>query len=519
MVSSQKVPRSVQTCAHCQHKVAYTLHVPPKPHEDHQLRAGQVPSRRHTRSAMKQAEAQLQTVKEEIQKMSNALATLKSMKGELREVIARQRTYLAPIRRLPIELLVEIFRWSCMPTIEYIHPRDPFQFAGLEIAAVCKLWRDIMYNNPRLWTEVPLPTQARARGFSYAQRNYLRRFDHCLEATQGLPLLRIVEARMHSLPHIIKYTAQWQDLRLTGVSHSYLESLSHCSFAVLHTLELDLNVFMQDDETWNDTDVFLDAPALRTVHIKSHWDSAIIPRLPWANIASLDTQCTHMYALRILARCDSLRHWSHSEMPEDEVDPLDPPTPVVLPHLQTMWLSYLDMIMDDIPDDRRADASRTLDHVTTPALSKLSLGWDDEYGTPVIYTRSYLSSFFERSKCPLRELDLRYPPLSERTYMPSQCDLRRLSWFSPGAMPLLDEDIARLAALSSCGKPLLWPNLAEVWLSNCQCSGEALVEMVEARRSAGCPLQCLDIDNFVPTNPNEDAMRKLRSLVPKFDCY
>ena len=100
---------------------------------------------------MKQAKAQLRVFQEEVQKMSNALSILQSMEGELREVVARDRTYLAPIRRLPVELLVEIFSWSCSPRrgilYEDTSPAGPFRFTALDISSVCKLWRGAYAHN------------------------------------------------------------------------------------------------------------------------------------------------------------------------------------------------------------------------------------------------------------------------------------------------------------------------------------------------------------------------------------
>ncbi|KAL1671953.1 hypothetical protein EV122DRAFT_284422 [Schizophyllum commune] len=525
MVSSQKVPRSVQTCMHCKHEVTYTHHAPPKPYEDHQLRAGQVPSRRHTRSAMKQAKAQLRVFQEEVQKMSNALAILKSMEGELREVVARHRTYLAPIRRLPVELLVEIFSLSCSPRrgifYEDTSPAGPFRFTALDISSVCKLWRDVMYSNPRIWTHMLLPTQAQLMGNLRKQDAFLRRLDRCFSAMRGLPLVQTIVDEHLSLPCIVQYSAQWGYLCVSSPSHSLLNTLSHPtrSYTHLHTFDFDVEMFLLPDEEWDDTDFLLEAPALRNVRVRNSWDHQFIPRLPWANLSSLETSSLYAYALRILAKCDALCYWKHSEDAFPDPEPIDV-RPVILPHLQTMYVCYLDVTMYDMPHDQKSDAARLLDYITAPALTKLTLHWNYE-DTPAVYTRPYVAPFLARSRCRLRELAMTSIPTSERTYMPIQCDLHTLEYEPWKDMPLSDEDVARFAALSSNGKPLLWPNLSELTLGTVKCRAEALLEMVEARRSAGCPLQCLNIDTSVlpGPNPNEDAMRKLKSLVPYLHIY
>ncbi|KAL1715632.1 hypothetical protein EV715DRAFT_207045 [Schizophyllum commune] len=534
MVSSQKVPRSVLTCTHCQHEVVYTHHAPPKPYEDHQLRAGQVPSRRHTRSAMKQAKAQLRVVQEEVQKMSTALAILKSMEGELREVVARQRTYLAPIRRLPVELLVEIFKWSCIQEItDYpwaSYSSGPFSFTALEISSVCRLWRgaclyipsrpqlNIMHDNPCVWAQMSMP------GASHLQdphRVFLKRLDLCFKAMRGLPLVQRIVAHPHALSVTAEYTSQWQDVRLPHAEFNILRRLNDRPYPHLHTLSFDVQHFTQDmdpDEECDDIDAFLDAPALRRVRLTNETESSVVPHLPWANLLSLRTTSTYAYALTLLAKCKSLRHWEHSEVvTENEDDPPVLPIPVMLPCLQSMRIVDLDMQVSPIMDNNSDGAVWTLDYITAPAVTKLQLYGPEPDAPSPVYAGPYLASFLARSNCPLRELTLFDMRASERTYVPTHCDIHTFEYAAMEDAPLSDLDLARFAALDSNGKPLLWPNLKIlVFLGQNHFRAEAVVEIVAARCSAGCPLQRLYIDNSTSSVPGKDAMRKLRSLVPDF---
>ncbi|KAJ7046484.1 hypothetical protein C8F04DRAFT_1387988 [Mycena alexandri] len=63
-------------------------------------------------------------------------------------IVARLQAVIAPVHKLPAELLAEIFRFHC----------DPFPFTIGKVQSlshVCGYWRRVAITTPRLWTEVP----------------------------------------------------------------------------------------------------------------------------------------------------------------------------------------------------------------------------------------------------------------------------------------------------------------------------------------------------------------------------
>ncbi|KAF7308185.1 hypothetical protein HMN09_00666300 [Mycena chlorophos] len=67
------------------------------------------------------------------------------------------RTLLAPVRRLPTDVLVEIFSDCIAEDIKSLHyyTNDPLK-APLLLGHVCSLWRNVVLCTPQLWTNLVL---------------------------------------------------------------------------------------------------------------------------------------------------------------------------------------------------------------------------------------------------------------------------------------------------------------------------------------------------------------------------
>jgi hypothetical protein len=63
--------------------------------------------------------------------------------------VSQARCYLAPIRRLPTELLSEVFT--------FVFYADAA--AAWKLAAVCRLWRELALISPLLWSKIQLETK------------------------------------------------------------------------------------------------------------------------------------------------------------------------------------------------------------------------------------------------------------------------------------------------------------------------------------------------------------------------
>lgn len=79
-------------------------------------------------------------------------------KSALEERVLHTQSYLAPIRRLPLELVREVF-YCCF---------DDHPCIAWVLASVCKSWRRLSLGMPRIWSKVgsSIPTSRFAFPFS-----------------------------------------------------------------------------------------------------------------------------------------------------------------------------------------------------------------------------------------------------------------------------------------------------------------------------------------------------------------
>jgi hypothetical protein len=76
-----------------------------------------------------------------------AITRLANEKKSLDEEAARTRAYLSPVRRLPAELLREIFLWNF----------EEHAACAWVLSAVSSSWRRLAIRTPRLWSKVSSP--------------------------------------------------------------------------------------------------------------------------------------------------------------------------------------------------------------------------------------------------------------------------------------------------------------------------------------------------------------------------
>ena len=99
--------------------------------------------------------------REMIREIDEEIAVLQAQRHALVMACDIGRAIMAPIRRLPVEVLTEIFI-KCIPPLPtksnrpepefYVHPQDVGELLG----TVCRAWYTIINNEPRIWSTVVL---------------------------------------------------------------------------------------------------------------------------------------------------------------------------------------------------------------------------------------------------------------------------------------------------------------------------------------------------------------------------
>ena len=106
---------------------------------DYQLRSGQTPSLGEAatnRVLVDQTHSYLNEVKRVKSKLLQSLLALEDLETKLSSIRLRQLTYIVPIRRLPVELLLLIFECACEEYGLNITSCTP-----VKISRTCVLWR------------------------------------------------------------------------------------------------------------------------------------------------------------------------------------------------------------------------------------------------------------------------------------------------------------------------------------------------------------------------------------------
>ncbi|THU88163.1 hypothetical protein K435DRAFT_730149, partial [Dendrothele bispora CBS 962.96] len=92
----------------------------------------------------------------EIETLEGVLEELRRRKSEIQRYSDERRNLLSPIRKLPIEILGEIFATSCSDNGLSIaaFPEGRISAPTLALSHVCFLWRKVILSTPSLWARM-----------------------------------------------------------------------------------------------------------------------------------------------------------------------------------------------------------------------------------------------------------------------------------------------------------------------------------------------------------------------------
>ncbi|KAJ7496525.1 hypothetical protein FB451DRAFT_1119374, partial [Mycena latifolia] len=160
---------SLKLCDNCAFKKSHLL---PTPAQINQLRdiicSNSPPPETsdNSRAVIAEAPSELGRYDQEIHRLQDTLAVLRSDRAILESYADRRRSVLAPVRRLPAELLVEIFDMCIPPSADTISddttPQEEFERLAktylLRPSQVCSRWHGVVMNTPMLWSSIAADT-------------------------------------------------------------------------------------------------------------------------------------------------------------------------------------------------------------------------------------------------------------------------------------------------------------------------------------------------------------------------
>ncbi|KAK0227424.1 hypothetical protein EDD85DRAFT_853666 [Armillaria nabsnona] len=238
----------------------------------------------------------------EMKALEETLAYLKKGRADLAHTISIYKTYLAPVRRLPVELLRKIFSEACTFVefpINWAHEIQSPSQIPLRIASVCSYWRDICLSFPQLWSivfidadnpDVSKPTMKLLS--LYQQRSFSKSAHVGISAMpnykyeendQPYMSLKAIFSPTPSLLNLSSCRSLFLQMGLKRWSDLLLPSPN---FASLERLDLMESAGMDDDDDPNSvSDLFSNTPRLRELHL--HGNMLHCLDFDWSRIHTL----------------------------------------------------------------------------------------------------------------------------------------------------------------------------------------------------------------------------------------
>jgi len=186
---------------------------------------------------------------ERILKLNEEIVRLQAERDELQQFVDSHRVLAAPFRRFPPDIWGEIFT-HCLPTNNLNVSVCTVKEAPLLLTGVCRTWREIALNIPRLWSSVhvvvpnpPMPTvddsfltEVRARSLQgirlWMDRSGSRPFTLSIQMTGDFPSTspsdedKVRYSELMDL--LVRYSRRWKTLSLgSGVTPLHQEPLTH----------------------------------------------------------------------------------------------------------------------------------------------------------------------------------------------------------------------------------------------------------------------------------------------------
>ncbi|KAL0565471.1 hypothetical protein V5O48_016555 [Marasmius crinis-equi] len=342
-------------------------HYPPLPTSSftHVLNTNYTPNSQETkeiRAVLSEPEAELDKIHQEIKK-------LQSRGLELHKFTSKHRALLSPIRRIPHDILAEIF-YHCLPNDRYFSVRSLYE-APLILTTICRTWREVALRTPRLWNllHMQFPTLLAGKVDEPYRALVKRRIDgikwwlsHAGSLALSISLyisldiedddelsqeeLEQATLKMQTFSEVLQvllgYFPRWENvtfqvpaplLRLFQNS----DVLKNSSSTQLRVLSLSRTCLsrVDDRDSWTDTNAipsFLNLPTLK--RLSFHNERINLTELPerWSNLTHLAISARRysistkpLTALRVLSRCAHSLEYLMLDMLLERTGPMNLP--------------------------------------------------------------------------------------------------------------------------------------------------------------------------------------------------
>ncbi|KAJ6592507.1 hypothetical protein B0H19DRAFT_6990 [Mycena capillaripes] len=164
------------------------------------------------RLTISEMQDQVDALDAEIYHLRTTLGILFVRRQEAVDLVCQHSAILSPVRRVPPELICEIFAWTLDRDDEGAASRPPWH-----LGHICHSWRNAALAYPHLWRSISIPSLSHP-----SEDVSLRLMIECLLLRSGNAsldvLLQGVQMNTDLLDLIFAHCARWRVLRLDGFS-------------------------------------------------------------------------------------------------------------------------------------------------------------------------------------------------------------------------------------------------------------------------------------------------------------
>lgn len=351
--------------------------------------------------AIGETQSVLSDIDAQILQLQASLADLALRREDAQTHLLKAHAVLSPIRRLPPEILEEIFLQATMgstmswpPSASCDGDYSPNEIPW-RLGAVCSWWRTIILSLANVWSTVHLdlsfhclPSGRTPSDISQSVHNFL---DTCLRRSGSAPLSlsltytsdatelqddSVRDVVCSVLIPIVEVSRRWRNLNLDLEDLFSFHSLLFPAVNRVSNLEtLSLaspGHSFTTPRPWHAIDAFCNAPRLRQLTLIHIPHPTLHLRLPWGQLTHLRSRGSHFHEgefIKLLRSADSLQEFTTEDervldMAANQLSLSSAPTNGVvhLPHLHTLAVI-----------NKGSYISRIFQLITAPSLTNLSI--------------------------------------------------------------------------------------------------------------------------------------------------
>ena len=460
------------------------------------------------RKNIQQIESTVGSVENEIIRLRRSLTELEDYRDQLYDNLTRHQAVLSPVRKIPPEILAEIFLHAAEGS-SVVWPR---QNGSIEmpmlLGRICSYWRTITLSLPLLWSDIRLDLpygHEAAGGIKTTCTAVQDLVDTCLSRSGNTLLsFSITADGPHGLitdllQAFVKHSSRWRDASIDLARLSrYHQTLLPAQGSVPNLYRLHLGTSAKDPLAPSILDAFRVSPSLKELSISYLTRPFHILRVPWDQLTHLTSK---MSTFREGEFSEILRHATNLVVFSTEGERILEVTssqPVLLPHLQKLAIV-----------NKGSYITKSFHFFTAPNLKELYL----HAITP--FNPEQTIAMLTRSNCQLTHLTLHSSQEVDAVWE-ENFGIARLLGCVPSLVHLhltvlkSGDDLIHRLGLHSNVLPQILPNLECFMLEDGFCvSAYSLAEVLRSRINSLNPTAVMD-KQVQPRSSLSPGLRRVR---------